>query len=479
MIQKILYPIALSIFLLLIISYFIFFIDSPPDIFNREMFFPIIISYLLIGFISIINLFQENERRPFSLNSIFWIFNLIFFFLSPLTSYLTDSYPIMKGTITEIPTPQLFLFTNILILLWSFIFMIIYKTFNEKRSILYKFIRRLDFKKINEINIKTAIVISIVAATFLIIWLGYKSFLTRGLFEEISKQRIQSRPLLLVSRQFIRSFSAITIGALLIFPVKKKLTPKIIWYPLLAILIILTMIITNPLGASRSWVAAIYLGYFCLIFLKNQRNGAVFLLVMLFGLFFVFSAINIGRNLYISRSWGEKHLKLEVMAPNDLMTCSGFDAYENTCHTIELSKIDGLTYGRQLIGSLLFFIPRQIWQNKPKGSGFIIGNYLKNNYGLTYTNVSNPLISEGYINFGILGVFVFAFVFGKIIAALDCLYYDLVKDSTRLTIYKVLYPFLLGFFFFMLRGDLMSSLAYTVAFVLSFVIFIFKIPAIF
>jgi len=478
--QKVLlFPLTVSLFFLLLFLYFFFFIKLPPNLLSRELVFPIVATYLLIGFISIINLLQELEWRPFSLNAIFWLFNLTFFFLSPLTSYLTNTYPLTKGTFSNLTAPHLLLLTNILILLWSFIFMIVYHTFDGKKSLFHKSIKRLSLKKINERNIKTAIIISIAVSIILVVWMGIRAFLTRGLFGEIAQQKIQSKPLLLMSRQFIRSFPAITIGALLLFPIKKKLNKKIIWYPLIAILIILTIIVTNPLGAARNWVAAIYLGYFCLIILRKCKNGAVFLLLMLIGLLFVFPALDVGRRLFISKSWGYQTLELKTITPKDLLTSGTFDAYENTCHTIELSKIDGITYGRQLIGSLLFFIPRQIWQNKPKGSGFVIGKYLQNNYGLTYANISNPLLSEGYINFGIFGILVFAFIFGKIIAALDCLYYVSVKDSTRLTIYKVLYPFLLGFFFFMLRGDLMSSLAYTVAFVLSFVIFIFKIPAIF
>jgi hypothetical protein len=55
-------------------------------------------------------------------------------------------------------------------------------------------------------------------------------------------------------------------------------------------------------------------------------------------------------------------------------------------------------------------VPRKIWENKPISSGEFIGNYLRDTYGNKYsfTNLSNPYVSEGYLNFGILGVIMFA-----------------------------------------------------------------------
>jgi len=455
-------PITISLFFLLIFLYFLLYVKIPPNIFSRDLAFPIIGTYLLIGFITIINLLQDIEHRPYSLNSIFWLFNFSFFFLSPLTSYLTDSFLVTLK-------PQIILLTNILILCWSFIFMIVYSSFISKKSLCYKNINKISSKKINEGNIKNAVFISIFASLFLIFLFGFQAFLTRGLFESISSQKIQSLPLLLIIRQFIRSFPVVTCGALLLFPIK-KIHNKIKWYFLIIVLILLTVIIANPLGASRSWIATGYLGLFCLLLLRKKRNGAIFLLIMLIGLFVIFPFLNLARHLFII-----SELEYTVVTPKDLLTQGSFDAYENIGHTIELIQGTGIKIGRQLLGALLVFIPRSIWHNKPVGSGAVVGKYLQNNYNYYNKNLANSLLAEGYLNFGIFGVLLFAFVLGKIIAALDSLYYN-TADDDNITIYKVMYPFLLGNFFFILRGDFMSSFAYTVAFILASIIFVIRIP---
>jgi len=78
---------------------------------------------------------------------------------------------------------------------------------------------------------------------------------------------------------------------------------------------------------------------------------------------------------------------------------------------IKYSEIESITYGRQLVGALLFFVPRSIWPNKPVGSGhFVAENMLMTRYSFWFTNISMPFPGEGYINFGILGIILFAFI---------------------------------------------------------------------
>jgi len=463
--------------LILVVVYLEIFVGFKSNKVKEDLFYPVIISFFLIGFISLINLYQDLSKRPFSLYAIFWIFNFFFFFLSPLSSYLLDRFPLTQGTFgIHYSASSIILIANSAIILWSTIFMISYFTFHKEKSFLFKLLHKPLLKQIKNENIKIAIVLSIFIGVILVVSFGLKSFTTRGLFDEITKQKVQSRPMLLIARQFLRTIPAITVGSLFLVSLRKIFKRKLLWYLLVSILCIITLILSNPLGAARSWVAAVYLGYFAILIFKKWVNGAVFLLTMLIGLLVVFSAINIGRRLYIEKSWGEQSLKFDPMGPKELMTSGGFDAYENFCHTIELSKIKGITHGKQLLGSMLFFIPRSIWSSKPVGSGAEVGNYLVQNYNLNYSNVSCPLIAEGYINFGFFGIILFAIVFGKIISLLDFLYYKIAKEKDYLALFKLLYPFLLGFFFFMLRGDLMSSFAYVIAFAFSFIVFFVKVP---
>jgi hypothetical protein len=92
---------------------------------------------------------------------------------------------------------------------------------------------------------------------------------------------------------------------------------------------------------------------------------------------------------------------------------------------------------------------------------------------MDFTNISCPLVAEGYINFGVLGIILSAVVFAYVVANFDVKFYR----YSKLTFVKLFYPVFLGLVFFVLRGDLMSSFAYSVSFaVAAFVVLIFVKP---
>jgi oligosaccharide repeat unit polymerase len=137
-----------------------------------------------------------------------------------------------------------------------------------------------------------------------------------------------------------------------------------------------------------------------------------------------------------------------------------FDAYQNFSRVVEINLV---TYGSQLVGSLLFFLPRSFWESKPTGSGAILADV--ENYN--WSSVSMPLIGEGFINFGVIGVIIFMFIYGLILGNLDRVAWQIKKKGTP-SLFIYYYYFLFGLVFFIMRGDLMSSLAFTAAITCSF-----------
>ncbi len=118
--------------------------------------------------------------------------------------------------------------------------------------------------------------------------------------------------------------------------------------------------------------------------------------------------------------------------------------------------------GVSIVGGFIFFIPREWWPSKPIGSGATIAHDL--NY--SFSNISCPYIAEGYVNFSVFGVISFMFFLGFVIAIADRVYwvYSAGMDNSW---FRVLYYLLFGILFFVLRGDLMSSFAYSIGIVLS------------
>ena len=87
-----------------------------------------------------------------------------------------------------------------------------------------------------------------------------------------------------------------------------------------------------------------------------------------------------------------------------------YDAFANIMATLEYVTHHGFSFGYQLLSALLFFIPRSIWSSKPVSTGEVVGDYLVDKHNFEFNNLSNPLVSEGFINFGFIGVLLMALV---------------------------------------------------------------------
>jgi hypothetical protein len=60
---------------------------------------------------------------------------------------------------------------------------------------------------------------------------------------------------------------------------------------------------------------------------------------------------------------------------------------------------DGLVvFGRQLLGSLFFWVPRAVWADKPTDTGILLAQFR----GYNFTNLSSPLWAEFLVNGGLL-----------------------------------------------------------------------------
>ena len=128
-----------------------------------------------------------------------------------------------------------------------------------------------------------------------------------------------------------------------------------------------------------------------------------------------------------------------------------FDVFTMTAHFINMSQVNEsfFTWGNQLLGALLFFVPRSVWSEKPVGSGYHVAEMS----GFNFLNVSAPLWAEGFINFGLIGTFIFMLLLGMLLKRLDS--FALLPSHSIAT--RVMIAFLVGFLTMILRGDLMTA----------------------
>lgn len=214
-------------------------------------------------------------------------------------------------------------------------------------------------------------------------------------------------------------------------------------------------VVNNPLAAPRFYLGVVLLSFAFLFWFTAQRNSVAFLLTFLGGLIFLYP-LDFGR---VGMDLGSA---LEEVSYNPALAFQAdtFRSYEAIPAALEYLDLRGATFGIQLFGNLLFWIPRSFWPDKPIGSG----SHLAESFGESFTNIACPLPCEGLVNFGIIGVPLFAIAVGWISRRVDDWHNRSAGDQPTLA--RIVYPFFLGSMFFLTRGDLLSPVTFLSGFVL-------------
>ncbi|WP_124713077.1 hypothetical protein [Mycolicibacterium nivoides] len=91
--------------------------------------------------------------------------------------------------------------------------------------------------------------------------------------------------------------------------------------------------------------------------------------------------------------------------PIEALLSPDYDSFGQLVNGFLVAERNGIVPGRQLLGMLLFAVPRKFWEDKPVDSGILIANVR----GYSFTNLSAPLWVEFYLNGGwillVLGMF--------------------------------------------------------------------------
>jgi oligosaccharide repeat unit polymerase len=130
-----------------------------------------------------------------------------------------------------------------------------------------------------------------------------------------------------------------------------------------------------------------------------------------------------------------------------------FDGFQSTINVLIYAEKTGLHWGGNLLSAILFFVPRAYWESKSHGTGVDAAIYL----GYHFFNVSAPLPSEFYIDFGFIGVIIGAALFGYVLARIDRAIRGArrSKDELRLFVGATV----VGYLAILLRGSLVGVVA--------------------
>jgi hypothetical protein len=229
----------------------------------------------------------------------------------------------------------------------------------------------------------------------------------------------------------------------------------------IALLIALVLITQNPYTEKRNALGPLYLGVILIAWQAWFANRTRRMLLLVVSMVLGFPAISMFTHNHDQT--------LDTLSMSDLgdtiqehYFSINYDSWANIYTTVEMVGAHGLQWGRQLLGSLLFFVPSSIWTTKPLATGIYLGNYLIANYSMWFNNLSAPLVSEGYLDFGYLGVILYAGATAALVSMINKL---ALKDSL-LALPMAVYASL--FLVFLLRGSLMIAMGFAGAAVLAF-----------
>jgi len=426
---------------------------------NTPVLISFFLSFCVITIIAYYHLNIETVFSPF-LGS-YVIFNYLFFFIAPV-------FQISSLSLVNSRFPNDFIFNsssvitaNILIILFNITFFLSYLYFKKKSRInslvLYE---KPIFSKHSTIAILTILFLCALVVCF-----NYEYVIT-NIFESIyiTNSKSESVSSLLIRKKFLFFLPmAGVVASISYLKEKNKLSSNtIVIFICLLVFIIMLFFLKNIFTEKRNTLGPIYIALIYLFYPKFLNSNSKFFL-------FLFLSMVVMFPLMSSLTHIDATLDQIIENPNLLYesflrfgTISGafeslhYDAFSNILATLEYVEINGISWGYQLLGVFLFFIPRSIWLSKPTSTGELIGEYLMNTTPRNYSNLSNAVVSEGYINFGFFGVVLLAII----------LAYFIVKFISWM-ISKNYFKEFISFYFalhllFLLRGDLTNGVSYFV-----------------
>ncbi|WP_445781351.1 O-antigen polymerase [Shewanella sp.] len=415
---------------------FIFPLSVGISVFDSSKSVAPLVSSMAIILYSIISLY--SDKAPYSLKATIFIFAYIFFgLISILNYYLNIRYWDAPLNIDAYE----FVFANIWILLFLIIIQLSSLTVNGRvakvKSGEFYFVCATSKVLISSLPVIISLII--LFYNFYLNNFDILNMLTRGKF---GGGDLPERSLMryIIDSYFIIPILSINLLVFLyFFPVGFKKT-KIILF-----IILLTG--ASPTSSTRIVAAFMYLPLIFFIFHKRITKLSYILFIM-GSVFIAMFLIDFFRVNLMDQEFDYFELWLNTFHSGH------FDAYQSF-----LLAINGnlTVWGQQLLGVFLFFVPRALWVDKPVGTSIL----LSDNFNLSFDNISVTLPAEGFINFGFFGIVSFAIVVGALIGKLDFKFWKRFDYSNAE--FRIGYFYLIPLLFFIMRGDLLSALPFTLS----------------
>ena len=414
--------------------------------------------------VTIIALVIEIRRRPYSLHLMHLIALFLFFGASALFQLSAGRFAV-AGSVEGLRKEMLP--AALAVSVWIATYVVIYETHQRlslgiPRDAIGRFFNR-EFSGDRVIALHFA-ALAVIAYLGVIGLLGLS---TRGAAEQALVTNANATAgvsgfalaLKVINQYILRGFPLVVMmSGFLVYP-RSNGRVRTLLRPLLLALIVGNLAANNPLAASRMWLVTILFGLLAPFVFRRGRSGLLVVLVTLAGLA-VLPALSESRAALTFDEW--LYFSRIASPLNYLATSADGDHLGMISLAVRWVGSEGHTWGRQILGAALCWVPRMFWPDKPIGTGAMVTGDL----GYGFTNWSMPIVAEGFVDFSYLGVIGLAALFAWVLSRGDRSYWVGRPEGTLgPRVIDVLYPLWLGCAIFFTRGDLIAAASHTSPFV--------------
>lgn len=215
---------------------------------------------------------------------------------------------------------------------------------------------------------------------------------------------------------------------------------------LFAALVAVNLLINNPFTSARYWLATILIALFFVgDWIRKPKWQVTFIASFLAASLVAFPFLDVFRySVTQERTQSPVYYythKTDYGSPQDVVNTLYYVAH------------NGHTDGRQVLGAVLFFVPRSLWPDKAPNTAELLADAI----GFPNPNIDTPLWAEGYIDFGLPGTLVFMGIFGGLAGYGDRLF---AQRREKTGVAALLLPALAGYELIVLRGSLLQAMSH-------------------
>ncbi|PPC74953.1 hypothetical protein C4K68_23565 [Pokkaliibacter plantistimulans] len=347
----------------------------------------------LLPFLVIVKGATENSEKSFDIFDMFYFSSLIFFVIAPLQS--------IKGSLTDgvssfsIGPTQGIYFDNKFIFISSVVVTLFYICFylvTHRKASNRKYPKNPNPSFFPQSpNLHILFFFIIISFLLFVLASGGLSNVFSPRFEKESENTSNTAIIFLAA---LSSFSFIFIN----FYTKLSRKDKIKYFVHLLATITILLISSNPLTTPRFMLIGCWLPVL-MIGMRGSLNLKATYIILFVSLIIVLPILSLTTRMGISGIYDSEY----SIAATDIFTTPYADVFDMLVYLVQYTDIHGFTLGKNTLGILTFYIPREIWTGKPDLIAIEIGSELVYFAFAGTSNLSSFYGGEMYMDFSFLG----------------------------------------------------------------------------